>query len=164
MKAHRLVRDFFEKKFVIFFLPSHFLCYTITYNKFKKGLDRKLKRLLLVLVGSLSFGIGSIGALIPVLPTTPFLLLAAFCFARSSQRFDTWLQSTKIYQFYAADYVATKSIPRRKKWTILTNIYILMGASILIVPLIWVKWILFGLIIFLTTMILVVIPDKHKEP
>lgn len=118
-----------------------------------------MKRMLLMLVGCLSFGIGSVGALIPILPTTPFLLLAAYCFARSSERFNDWLQSTKLYIFYAEDFVSSRTIPREKKWRILINIYFLMGLSILVVPLVWVRWILFGLIIFLTTMILVVIPD-----
>lgn len=118
-----------------------------------------MKRMLLMLVGCLSFGIGSVGALIPILPTTPFLLLAAYCFARSSERFNDWLQSTKLYIFYAEDFVSSRTIPRQKKWRILINIYFLMGLSILVVPLVWVRWILFGLIIFLTTMILIVIPD-----
>lgn len=122
-----------------------------------------MKRMLLMLVGCLSFGIGSVGAVIPVLPTTPFLLLAAYCFARSSERFNDWLQSTKLYQFYAEDFVSTRTIPRQKKWRILMNIYLLMGLSVLVVPLVWVRWILFGLILFLTTMILVVIPDKEDS-
>lgn len=111
-------------------------------------------------IGIISFGIGSIGAILPILPTTPFLLLAGYCFSKSSKRFTTWLHQTKLYQFYVADYVETKSIPRKKKRHIFLNICILMGISILIAPLLWVKGLLFGLLIFLTIMLFKIIPDK----
>lgn len=100
------------------------------------------------------------GAVIPILPTTPFLLLAGYCFANSSSRFHIWMQKTKIYHFYVADYATTKAIPRRKKWQILSNIYLLMGISVWAAPIYWVKLILLGLMVFLTIMLFWVIPDK----
>ena len=119
-----------------------------------------IKRTFLLTIGVIAFGLGSIGTLIPILPTTPFLLLAGYCFANSSSRFHNWLQNTKVYSFYVSDYAKTKSIPRRKKWQILSNIYILMGISVWAAPLFLIKIILVGLMAFLTIMLFWVIPDQ----
>ncbi len=84
-------------------------------------------RLVYLTIGFVSLGLGIIGIPLPILPTTPFLLLSMACFAKSSKRFETWLYQTKLYQTYVADYRETKSIAKeRKKW-ILLQIYILMG-------------------------------------
>lgn len=53
-------------------------------------------RIVYLVVGSLALLLGVIGVLLPVLPTTPFLLLAVFCYARSSEAFEKWLRSSKI--------------------------------------------------------------------
>ena len=96
-------------------------------------------RLVYLTIGFISLGLGIIGIPLPILPTTPFLLLSMACFAKSSKRFETWFYQTKLYQVYVADYRETKSIAKeRKKW-ILLQIYILMGISIYLAPIIWVK-------------------------
>ena len=58
----------------------------------------KLKKYLYVIIGLLSLVIGMIGVILPVLPTTPFLLLTSFCFMKGSKRFNKWFKSTKIYK------------------------------------------------------------------
>lgn len=120
-----------------------------------------MKRLAFLIAGFISFGLGAIGVILPVLPTTPFLLLAGFCFARSSERFDTWLHKTKIYKFYVADYAETKSISAERKKKIIWQIYLLMGISIFFAPIIWVKVALFALTVFITYYLFKVIPDKE---
>lgn len=110
--------------------------------------------------GFISLSIGMIGIVLPVLPTTPFLLLSGFCFAKSSKRFEDWLRKTKIYQFYVADYAQTKSISASRKKRIIWQIYLLMGISIWLAPLTWVKVGLFSLTIFITYYLFKVIPDK----
>ena len=86
-------------------------------------------RLVYLTIGFMSLGLGIIGIPLPILPTTPFLLLSMACFAKSSKRFETWLYQTKLYQTYVSDYRETKSIAKeRKKW-ILLQIYILMENS-----------------------------------
>lgn len=112
------------------------------------------------LVGLVSLGLGVVGILLPILPTTPFLLLSIACFSRSSKRFENWLYHTKMYQIYVADFRETGSIAKELKKKIIVSIYILMGISIFFAPLLLVKIGLFALTIFITYYLFKVIPDK----
>lgn len=55
-----------------------------------------MKKILYILIGCISLGLGIIGVILPILPTVPFMLLAAFCFAKSSERLDGWFKNTKL--------------------------------------------------------------------
>ncbi|MFC3928899.1 YbaN family protein [Streptococcus caprae] len=118
-------------------------------------------RILLVISGTISLAVGIAGIVLPLVPTTPLLLLAGYCFAKSSPRFEKWLKGTKVYQFYVADYAETKSISRERKKKIIVQIYILMGISIWFAPLLPIKIFLFFMTIFITYQIFKVIPDKE---
>lgn len=122
-----------------------------------------LKRYIYILLGLISFSLGFIGTLLPILPTTPFLLLAGFFFARSSERFNLWLKDTKLYEFYVSDYVETKSIPRSKKQKMIINILVLMGVSIYFAPLMFVKVLLFLLLLGITYVLFMVVPDRPEK-
>ena len=73
-------------------------------------------------LGFVSLGLGILGIPLPILPTTPFLLLAIACFARSSKRFEKWLYHTKLYQSYVADFRETKSIAKERKILYFINV------------------------------------------
>lgn len=75
----------------------------------------KLVNIVLISIGLLFTGIGMVGVVIPVLPTTPFLILASICFMRSSEKFDKWFRATKLYQEYAEDYVSDRSMTFKRK-------------------------------------------------
>ena len=57
-----------------------------------------MKKILYILIGCISLGLGIIGVVLPILPTVPFVLLAAFCFAKSSERLNGWFKNTKLYR------------------------------------------------------------------
>ncbi|QIE57634.1 DUF454 domain-containing protein [Pikeienuella piscinae] len=69
-----------------------------------------------LILGCFAVALGVIGAVLPIVPTVPFLLLAAFCFARSSERFYNWLLSHRIFGPPIADWRAHGAIGRRAKW------------------------------------------------
>lgn len=70
---------------------------------------------LLIIAGTIFLGLGFVGVFIPILPTTPFLLLAAACFARSSKRFYEWLLNNKWFGSYIRNYRDGKGIPVKVK-------------------------------------------------
>ena len=57
-----------------------------------------MKKILYIMIGCISLVLGIVGVVLPILPTVPFVLLAAFCFARSSERLDSWFKDTKLYR------------------------------------------------------------------
>ena len=57
-----------------------------------------MRKILYIMIGCISLGLGIIGVILPILPTVPFLLLAAFCFARSSERLNGWFKNTRLYR------------------------------------------------------------------
>ena len=81
----------------------------------------KLKKAIYVVVGCLGVGLGAVGAVVPMLPAFPFLMLAAFCFAKSSRRLHTWFTHTKLYRENLADYVSGQGMtwPAKKRVIIL---------------------------------------------
>ncbi|EPZ53958.1 hypothetical protein H477_4142 [[Clostridium] sordellii ATCC 9714] len=56
----------------------------------------KNKKILFITIGIVSLSIGSIGVILPIIPTTPFLLLASYCFVKGSDKFNEWFKSTNI--------------------------------------------------------------------
>lgn len=87
-------------------------------------------RLLLLIAGWMSLVLGIIGILLPILPTTPFILLAAACFARSSERFYLWLLNHRLFGSVIRDWRVHKSIPLRAKIIAICLIVITLGSSI----------------------------------
>ena len=89
-------------------------------------IEMKLKKLLFVIIGCIGVGLGALGVLLPILPTVPFLLLAAFCFARSSERLNNWFTGTKLYKNNLESYVKGKGMTRKTKIKIMVTVTVLM--------------------------------------
>ncbi len=81
--------------------------------KIKK--HKNIYKLLLIITGSLFLVLGTIGIVVPVLPTTPFLLLTALCYAKSSEKFYNWLINNRVFGTYIKNYRDGKGIPVRVK-------------------------------------------------
>ena len=88
-----------------------------------------MKKTLYLLLGTLSLGLGAAGSLVPVLPTIPFLMLAAFSFARSSEKLHNWFVGTKLYQDNLADFVAGKGMTKKTKVRIMITVTLLMSVG-----------------------------------
>lgn len=79
--------------------------------------------------GFLFFALGMAGVVLPILPTTPFILVAAFCFARSSDRLNSWFKDTKVYKMVLEGYMTKHSVTLRAKLTILVPVTVLLAVG-----------------------------------
>lgn len=91
-----------------------------------------LGKIVLVVTGCASLGLGAVGAVLPVLPTVPFLLLAAFCFGKSSSRLNTWFLGTRIYKNNLESYARGEGMTRAAKLRIITLVSLLMGIGFML--------------------------------
>ena len=94
-----------------------------------------MKKLLYMILGCISFVLSTLGSLIPVLPTVPFLMLAAFCFARSSEKLDRWFKNTKLYQDNLKDFVAGRGMTMKAKVRIMVTVTLLMSIGFIMMGL-----------------------------
>ena len=92
-----------------------------------KNIIKSPIKLLWLMIGIVSMVLGAIGVVLPVLPTTPFLLLASFCFAKGSDRFQKWFIGTKLYKKHLESFVTSRSM------TLKTKLCILLPASAMLI-------------------------------
>lgn len=88
---------------------------------------RRIARYVWAGLGFVFFGLAIVGVAIPILPTTPFALVAAFCFARSSERLNTWFKSTPLYRKVLEGYATKRSMTVKAKLTIIIPVTVLLG-------------------------------------
>ena len=88
-------------------------------------------KLLLIALGLLTLGLGAVGAVLPVLPTTPFLLVSAFCFARSSDRLNTWFRGTRLYKRNLETLAQGQGMTVKAKLRILGLVTLVMAVAFL---------------------------------
>ena len=108
-------------------------------------------RWLLLAAGFFFVGLAGLGAVLPVLPTVPFLLVAAACFARSSARFYHWLLANRLFGPMIRDWRETRSIPLRAKVSAIAMVVLVGGSSVLF----WVAnpWVQIGVTVFMLGLI-----------
>ena len=120
----------------------------------KKFLSKFIK-VLLVSIGTLFVGIGIIGIVVPILPTTPFLLVAAALYARSSQKFYNWLINNKYFGKNIKNYREGKGIPLKVKIFAISILWITIGCSAFFaVDILYVRIILFAVALAVTIYII----------
>lgn len=94
-----------------------------------------IRKVLYVFLGCIGLALGAIGAILPLLPAFPFLLLAAFCFAKSSERLHNWFTGTKLYKNNLESYVKGKGMTWKTKIRIMITVTLLMSFGITIMML-----------------------------
>ena len=90
-------------------------------------------KMLFISLGFVFAGFGFLGVLLPILPTTPFLLLASFFFAKGSTRFHVWFTGTKLYKEHLDDFIKHRSMAKKTKISLLA-----FASTMLMIPLITV--------------------------
>jgi uncharacterized membrane protein YbaN (DUF454 family) len=91
------------------------------------GIKVKIKKLLYVILGCIGLALGAVGAVLPLLPAFPFLLLAAFCFAKSSEKLHRWFTGTKLYKNNLESYVKGQGMTWKTKIRIMITVTVLMS-------------------------------------
>lgn len=91
-----------------------------------------MKKILYMILGCFGVGMGAVGAIIPVLPTFPFLMLAAVCFAGSSEKLDGWFRNTKLYKDNLADFAAGRGMTMKAKVRIMVTVTLLMSIGFVV--------------------------------
>lgn len=91
--------------------------------------NSKIRRMLWMSIGCISFVLGSIGTIVPILPTFPFYLLTTLCFAKSSKNLHEWFINTNLYKNNFEDYINKKGMTIQTKIKILTmlSLFMLIG-------------------------------------
>lgn len=90
-----------------------------------------MRKILYIIIGCISLGLGIIGVIVPILPTVPFVLLAAFCFAKSSERLDGWFKNTKLYR----ENNIKNGMTKRVKIRIMCSVTLLMSIGFIMMGL-----------------------------
>ena len=98
-----------------------------------------MPRIILIIIGWLSVALGTLGVFLPLLPTTPFILLAAWCFARSSPRFHHWLLYRSWFGGYLRHWQQYRAMPPGAKPRAVMMILLTFAMSLWLVNLTWVR-------------------------
>jgi len=124
---------------------------------------QQVKRALLLTAGFLALGLGLIGIVIPILPTTPFILLAAICFARSSPRFHAWLLGNRVFGRHLEDYLSGRGVSPWVKAGTLTLLWVVTGMSMaFFVTVLWGR-ILLGIVIVGVSAHLLMVRNRRPD-
>lgn len=86
-------------------------------------------KIFFLVLGLVCLVAGSIGVVLPILPSTPFFLAAAFCFAKSSERLHRWFLSTKLYRNHLESFVKRRAMRLRTKISIMVTVTVVLAVG-----------------------------------
>lgn len=105
-------------------------------------------KIIYAVIGLISFLLGLIGVILPILPTTPFWLLAAFCFGKSSKRLHDWFTNTNLYKIHLEDFVTNREMTRATKIKLLSFASTMLIIAFIKVDVIYARITIIALMIF----------------
>ena len=88
-----------------------------------------IKRIIYIMTGCIGVRMRAVGAVVPMLPAFPFLLLAAYCFGRSSERLNNWFINAKLYKNNLESYVRERGMTRKTKIRVMVTVTVLMSVG-----------------------------------
>ena len=86
-------------------------------------------KLLYIVLGCIALGLGAVGTVLPILPTIPLLLVAAFCFARSSEKLNQWFKNTRLYKENLETFVRGQGMTKKAKIRIMLTVTVIMAIA-----------------------------------
>ncbi len=101
-----------------------------------------VKKYIFIFIGSLSLALGIIGIFLPIIPTTPFLLLTSFFYLKSSKKLHDWLINHKLFGEYIYNYITYKGVKKKDKITSLALLYLTLSISFYLVDIMHVRFFL----------------------
>ncbi len=98
-----------------------------------------IKKAVYIFLGTLFMGLGLLGIVLPLLPTTPMLLLTAYFYAKGSKRFHVWFTHTWLYRRYLKNFAEQKAMTRRGKWKLMLIVDVMILPPFLMAPSTWMR-------------------------
>jgi uncharacterized protein len=114
----------------------------------------KIAKLLYIIIGSITLVLGLLGIFLPILPTTPLLLITLVMYTKGSERLKRWFVSTKIYKYHLKTFVITKKMTMKFKIRTLILVSVLFLIPIIFMETLWIRIMLFVLLLAHYLMIL----------
>ena len=125
-------------------------------------MKKKIRSVVFIGVGTLCVVLGAVGIFVPILPTTPFLLLAAYFYARSSERFLNWLLTNRLFGKFISNYRSGLGIPLLQKILTIVALWVTIGASISLFVDAW--WLRILLLVIATGVTIHLLSVKTLKP
>ena len=122
----------------------------------------KLKKGLFVIVGTIFLALGCIGVVLPILPTTPFLLLSAACYYKGSERMHHWILNNKWFGNYIRNYKEGKGLPFKTKIFALAILWLVISYSVLLLVNVFVIQVVLFAVAFGVSVHLITLPTLRQ--
>ena len=124
---------------------------------------KKIIKAFYIIIGVLCLALGIVGIALPILPTTPFLLLASFLFMKSSEKMNNWLLNNKVFGEHIKDYQEYRAVKRGTKIVSIGFLWSSLGLSIYFVEILWIRLLLIGVGVGVTAHLLSLKTQKKRQ-